>query len=151
MPPNTSGSIRQALGRARSNAVKHTDRCKELFTAHPPPWNNDISLDMTGILDLMEKDVKNLDELWEKWEKFTDRIQNDDDHEKEEKLFNEWRDNDLYMDAMDLLVEYIAKAKKAIEISDAYIDRVSSATTQKGESNLGDDLRETAKKNAVLD
>uniref|UniRef100_A0A914P0D4 Peptidase aspartic putative domain-containing protein n=1 Tax=Panagrolaimus davidi TaxID=227884 RepID=A0A914P0D4_9BILA len=149
MAPKTSGTIRQGLGRVRALAAKHVDEYKEFMNDHPRPWGEATIVDLTAIKVLLEKDNQNLDQLWEKWEKFIDSIVDDNVSKEEEQLFNEWSDKQEYIDVKDDLERYISKAKSIIINESTPVDRFSVASTQR--KSLSEDLRSTAEKNAKID
>uniref|UniRef100_A0AC34GU52 Integrase catalytic domain-containing protein n=1 Tax=Panagrolaimus sp. ES5 TaxID=591445 RepID=A0AC34GU52_9BILA len=152
MALNTSGSIRQGLGRARVAGVKHVDGIKRLLENNPLPWDKTFVADMDGEMILMKKDLLKLEDLWEKWEKFVDRMLDDEDHATEEALYHEWRDKQDYIDLAEDLERYIQKivSLKAGNAERDVDDRSSSASTQKDDHILDDDPPAAEKRDDLL-
>uniref|UniRef100_A0AC34G4W9 Peptidase A2 domain-containing protein n=1 Tax=Panagrolaimus sp. ES5 TaxID=591445 RepID=A0AC34G4W9_9BILA len=131
MTVNTSGSIRQALGRARKAGENQIDSIKKLLDDSPRPWNDIIAADIAAVTCVMEKTLQKLEELWGKWEKFIDHITNDENHAAEESLYNEWRDKQEYITITETLEMYVFKVKALLTSNATNGDRSSTASTQK--------------------
>uniref|UniRef100_A0AC34FY94 Gag protein n=1 Tax=Panagrolaimus sp. ES5 TaxID=591445 RepID=A0AC34FY94_9BILA len=135
MTVNTSGSIRQALGRARATGEKQIDGIKKLLNDSPLPWNELKAADMAVEIGVMEKTLQKLEELWGKWEKLVDRIIDDEAHTTEESLYNEWRDKDEYISVTDELERYVLKVKALSTSNATYDDRAPTSLTQKDDQD----------------
>ena len=114
MPVNTSGSIRSALGRARGVAVRHLESFGALYDANPELWDDPLVKRIKIMLSLIKKDASKLEELWTRWETYTDRIINVADHDAEAALYEEWRDKEEYRVLEEELDECIATIEVAL-------------------------------------
>uniref|UniRef100_A0A914PD30 Uncharacterized protein n=1 Tax=Panagrolaimus davidi TaxID=227884 RepID=A0A914PD30_9BILA len=111
-----SGQIRTTLGRDSAHAERHCDEYKEAIDRQPAPWDIKAKANFDGLLRKLQKDAKKLEESWKKWETMIDRIQDEDEHHNELELFNNWKDDEKYVEVMDNLEQYIAEIESYMQV-----------------------------------
>uniref|UniRef100_A0AC34GFA8 Uncharacterized protein n=1 Tax=Panagrolaimus sp. ES5 TaxID=591445 RepID=A0AC34GFA8_9BILA len=127
-----SGQIRRNLGRTLGHARRHHTSYLELKNKHPAPWTELQKASFQAVKVRMKSDVDNFEKYFDQWEAFVGEIDDDNEHDVEENLMNEWMDKPEYDGMICDLKDCIAviEAQIVLKVISPGVDRTPVPTVE---------------------
>uniref|UniRef100_A0A914PC66 Uncharacterized protein n=1 Tax=Panagrolaimus davidi TaxID=227884 RepID=A0A914PC66_9BILA len=111
-----SGQLRRDLGRDRALAERHCNEYRQLITTFPAPWDIKARAKFKACLAKLERDFNAMEESWRKWREYIDGLDDENEHDTEADLYNEWKENQQYVQCDDDLSDAIAEINAYMEV-----------------------------------